>query len=71
MSEDVTYLMDQVRLDADDRTFFGKSSQLMLIKTAMEMKKECVGENPPNLPLGSFKRPEFWIVPAVSFPYFH
>jgi hypothetical protein len=39
---------------------------LMLVKTAIDLEKEYVGENPPDVPPGSFRRREFWTVPPVS-----
>jgi hypothetical protein len=65
--ESVTYMLKQVRLECDHRSFFGKSSQFMLVKTALDLKNEYLGQNPDTHTLAQTKRPEFWTVPSVTF----
>jgi hypothetical protein len=63
--ESVTYIMKQIRLDSDQRSFFGRSSNLMLVKTALDLKQEYLGDSvPPELDIKR-KRPEFWGVAPV------
>lgn len=65
-------LRDRLQMDPMHYRFFGKSSSVILIQTAIDLKNEYVGnEEPPKRPvlgrpaIGS-KRPEFWNVRPVS-----
>lgn len=79
----ITNAMDNVVLSDDLKTltseksqarFYGMSSNIMLIKAAMEIKKECTGNSglylEPHV-LGD-KRPEFWSVhPVRAISYWY
>jgi hypothetical protein len=64
----MTYILEQMRIDSDRYRFFGRSSQLMLVKAATDLKNEYLGQKPDshNIPVQT-KRPEFWNIPSVRF----
>jgi hypothetical protein len=68
----MTHVLKQLRLDSDRYSFFGRSSQFMLIKAALDLKKEYLGQNPDShhIPVQT-KRPEFWNIPSVRFIAIH
>ena len=56
-----------LRLDPVHQRFFGKSSGIMLIRAAIDLKKEYTGkEDRPKDSIMPSKRPEFWNVCPVS-----
>jgi len=65
--ESMTYIMKQIRLESDQRSFFGRSSNIMLVKTAMDLKQEYLGVSVPSDLTINRKRPEFWSVAPVAF----
>jgi hypothetical protein len=65
--DSVTYTVKEVTLESDRDSFFGKSSQLMLVKTALDFKNEFLGQKPDCLVTAQTKRPEFWNIPSVRF----
>lgn len=61
-------LKSHLRQDFMNYRFFGKSSGVMLIQTAIDLKNEYVGiasELPIKRPMVGLKRPEFWNVRPV------
>lgn len=61
-------LRKRLAMDPMHYRFFGKSSGVMLIQTAIDMKKEFIGndQNPTKKVMIGSKRPEFWNVRPVS-----
>lgn len=50
-----------------DRRFHGKSSGVMLVQAAMNLKREISGvDAPKDLIIASTRRPEFWAPHPVS-----
>jgi hypothetical protein len=62
-------LRDTLQQDAMNFRFFGKSSGVALVQTAIDLKNEFSGiplSQQPKIPLCGSKRPEFWNVRPVS-----
>ena len=58
--------LDRLKIESDQHRFFGKSSNFMLIKQALDLKKEYTGEDYSAGPVLGLKRREFWAPPPVS-----
>lgn len=56
----------QLEINPAHCRFFGKSSGVMLIQTAIDLKNEYTGEDSIRHPTFTSKRPEFWDVSPVS-----
>lgn len=55
--------LSKLKIDGDDVKFHGSSSNIMLVKHAMDVKTQYAGA--PN-PGARFKRPQYWGHHAVS-----
>jgi len=62
----MTDVLGQIKLESDQHRFFGKSSHFMLVKEALEFKKEYTGEESADAGVLGFRRREFWSTPLVS-----
>ena len=58
--------MDLLPFCATKDRFFGRGSAFMFVQTALDHKKEVIGEGLSGKPLFSTKRPEFWNDESVS-----
>lgn len=63
--EDPAHLPDEIQrltVTSNDRRFHGKSSGLVLVQTAIDMKREYTGDDSTNT---NPKRSDFWSQPEV------
>ncbi|KAJ6629500.1 fungal-specific transcription factor domain-containing protein [Mycena sp. CBHHK59/15] len=63
----LTSRFERFILDSDRNRFFGKSSHVALIKTAMDVKKANVEDEALTKQLPSTRRPQFWESPWEHF----
>lgn len=66
--EEVADSFKTLSLGKRNPRFFGKSSGVMMVKKAMDMKHEYSGSPKPKQPLIPEKRPNFWSPPSVKSP---
>ena len=65
---DLNMEFERLHIDPHEYRFFGKSSGVMLIQTALELKNEYTGQDTePKKALICPKRPEYWAIQPVSF----
>jgi hypothetical protein len=67
----LTDRIKQLAIDPAQQRFFGKSSGVTLIRTAIDLKKEITGnDHNVKIPHLASKRPEFWNLRSVSLIFF-
>jgi hypothetical protein len=55
--ESAIYTLKQMTLDSDQNSFFGKLSQIMLVKTTLDLKNEYLGQDHDSHVPSITKRP--------------
>ncbi|KAJ7647014.1 fungal-specific transcription factor domain-containing protein [Roridomyces roridus] len=67
-NDEVPNILKKLRLDPDGNRFFGKSSGIQFVQTALDFRYKAIGLSPPTCAILPNKRTHFWDPPQWLLP---